>query len=100
MKRESDPESATPVRRLERSLGVGFGVAVGVGAMIGAGILRAPAEVARQLPNPWLFLGAWVLGGVWALLGANAVAELATTVPRSGSASPRPEAAAIRLACS
>ena len=75
---------ATPVRRLERSLGVGFGVAVGVGSMIGAGILRSPAEVARQLPNPWLFLGAWLLGGTWALLGANAVAELATTVPRSG----------------
>jgi len=75
---------ATPVRRLERSLGVGFGVAVGVGTMIGAGILRSPAEVARQLPNPWLFLGAWLLGGTWALLGANAVAELATTVPRSG----------------
>jgi APA family basic amino acid/polyamine antiporter len=73
-----------PVRRLERSLGVGFGVAVGVGTMIGAGILRSPAEVARQLPNPWLFLGAWLLGGVWALLGVNAVAELATTVPRSG----------------
>jgi APA family basic amino acid/polyamine antiporter len=76
--------AATPVRRLVRSLGVGFGIAVGVGAMIGAGILRSPAEVARQLPNPWLFLGAWLLGGTWALLGANAVAELATTVPRSG----------------
>jgi APA family basic amino acid/polyamine antiporter len=76
--------AATPVRRLERSLGVAFGVAVGVGMMIGAGILRSPAEVARQLPNPWWFLGAWLLGGVWALLGANAVAELATMVPRSG----------------
>jgi APA family basic amino acid/polyamine antiporter len=76
--------AAAPARRLERSLGLGFGVAVGVGMMIGAGILRSPAEVARQLPNPWLFLGAWLLGGTWALLGANAVAELATTVPRSG----------------
>ena len=76
--------AATPVRRLERSLGVGFGVAVGVGAIIGAGILRSPAEVARQLPDPWLFIGAWLLGGAWALLGANAMAELATTVPRSG----------------
>jgi APA family basic amino acid/polyamine antiporter len=84
LEKESDPDSTKPARRLERSLGVGFGVAVGVGMMIGAGILRSPAEVARQLPNPWLFLGAWLLGGVWALLGANAVAELATTVPRSG----------------
>jgi len=56
--KESDPASTTLVRRLERSLGVGFGVAVGVGMMVGAGILRSPAEVARQLPNPWLFLGA------------------------------------------
>ena len=75
-----------PVRtnRLQRSLGMWFGVAVGVGGMIGAGILRAPADVAARLPSPWLFLGAWVLGGIYALLGANAIAELATIRPRSG----------------
>jgi APA family basic amino acid/polyamine antiporter len=75
---------AVPARRLERSLGVWFGIAVGVGGMIGAGILRSPADVAGKLPIPSLFLGAWVIGGVYALLGANAVAELATMVPRSG----------------
>ena len=65
-----------PVRtnRLQRSLGVWFGIAVGVGGMIGAGILRAPADVAARLPSPGLFLGAWVLGGIYALLGANAIA--------------------------
>lgn len=75
-----------PVRsnRLHRSLGVWFGIAVGVGGMIGAGILRAPADVAARLPSPGLFLGAWVLGGLYALLGANAIAELATIRPRSG----------------
>jgi len=79
------PVSATAsVGRLERSLGVWFGVAVGVGSMIGAGILRAPAAAATQLPIPALFLGAWVAGGLYALLGANAVAELACIVPRSG----------------
>jgi APA family basic amino acid/polyamine antiporter len=70
--------------RLQRSLGVWFGIAAGVGCMIGAGILRAPAEVAARLPSPTLFLGAWVIGGVYALLGANAIAELATIRPRSG----------------
>ena len=70
--------------RLHRSLGVWFGIAVGVGGMIGAGILRAPADVAARLPSPSLFLGAWVLGGIYALLGANAIAELATIRPRSG----------------
>ncbi len=70
--------------RLQRSLGMWFGIAVGVGGMIGAGILRAPADVAARLPSPGLFLGAWVLGGIYALLGANAIAELATIRPRSG----------------
>lgn len=70
--------------RLRSTLGVGFGVAVGVGGMIGAGILRSPADVAARLPVPALFLGAWVVGGLYALLGANALAELGTMLPRSG----------------
>ena len=52
--------------------------------MIGAGILRTPADVAQRLPMPSLFLGAWVVGGLYALLGANALAELGTMRPRSG----------------
>ncbi|HKP15906.1 MAG TPA: APC family permease [Gemmatimonadaceae bacterium] len=77
-------EVPTRTNRLQRSLGMWFGIAVGVGGMIGAGILRAPADVAARLPSPALFLGAWVLGGLYALLGANAIAELATIRPRSG----------------
>jgi APA family basic amino acid/polyamine antiporter len=65
-------------------LGVGFGLAVTIGNTIGAGILRAPGEVAAQLPSVWLFLGVWVLGGLYALLGAIQVAELGTMLPRSG----------------
>jgi len=70
--------------RLLRVLGVVFGLAVTVGITIGMGILRTPGEVARQLPNPWLFMGAWALGGVYALFGAVSVAELGTMIPRSG----------------
>ena len=73
-----------PPHALRRVLGVGFGIAVAVGNMIGAGILRAPADVAARLPSPWLFLGVWVVGGVYALLGANAVAELGAMLPKSG----------------
>jgi APA family basic amino acid/polyamine antiporter len=67
-----------------RVLGVGFGLAIAIGNTIGAGILRAPGEVARQLPDPGLFLLAWVLGGLYALLGAIQITELATMLPRSG----------------
>ena len=70
--------------RLLRVLGVGFGLAVIIGNTIGAGIFRAPGAIAEQLPNPWLFLGVWILGGVYALLGAISVAELGAMIPRSG----------------
>lgn len=70
--------------RLLRVLGVVFGLAVTVGITIGMGILRTPGEVAAQLPNRWLFLGVWLLGGVYALFGAVSVAELGTMIPRSG----------------
>jgi APA family basic amino acid/polyamine antiporter len=70
--------------RLLRVLGVVFGMAVTVGITVGMGILRTPGEVAAQLPNRWLFLGAWLLGGVYALFGAVSVAELGTMIPRSG----------------
>ena len=67
-----------------RVLGVGFGLAVIIGNTIGAGIFRAPGEIAAHLPNPWLFIGIWIAGGLYALLGAIALAELGTMLPRSG----------------
>ena len=70
--------------RLLRVLGVGFGLAVTIGGTIGMGILRTPGEIAGHLPNAWLFLGVWVLGGIYALLGTISVAELGTMIPRSG----------------
>jgi APA family basic amino acid/polyamine antiporter len=70
--------------RLLRVLGVTFGLAVAVGNTIGAGILSAPGEVAAHLPSLWLFFGVWVAGALYALLGANSLAELGTMMPRSG----------------
>lgn len=69
---------------LLRVLGVGFGLAVTIGGTIGMGILRTPGEVAKQLPTETLFISVWILGGVYALLGAISVAELGTMIPRSG----------------
>jgi APA family basic amino acid/polyamine antiporter len=70
--------------RLLRVLGLSFGLAVTIGGVIGMGILRTPGEVAAQLPRPWLFMGVWVLGGLYALLGTLSVAELGTMIPRAG----------------
>jgi APA family basic amino acid/polyamine antiporter len=63
---------------------VGFGIAVIIGNTIGAGIFRAPGSIAQNLPYPWLFLGVWIIGGLYALLGAVSLAELGAMLPRSG----------------
>ncbi|HVG35193.1 MAG TPA: APC family permease [Pyrinomonadaceae bacterium] len=70
--------------RLLRVLGVGFGLAVIIGNTIGAGIFRTPGVVAAELPNPWLFFAVWIVGGLYALLGALSIAELGAMIPRSG----------------
>ena len=84
--KSSAPEPAAAHGRgsLLRVLGVGFGLAVIIGNTIGAGILRTPGEVAGELPRVWMFIGVWVLGGLYALLGAFQISELGAMVPRSG----------------
>lgn len=65
-------------------LGVGFGIAVTIGNAVGAGILRTPGVIAAHLQDFWPFIAVWLVGAIYALLGANALAELGTLVPRSG----------------
>jgi len=73
-----------PETRLLPVLGLGFGLAVTVGNAIGAGILRAPGEIAGHLPDVGLYLAAWAVGGLYALLGALQLSELGAMIPRSG----------------
>src|SRR5882672_8359800 len=70
--------------RLLRVLGVGFGLAVIIGNTIGGGIFSRPGAMALQLPHPGLFLGVWILGGIYAMLGAISLAELGAMIPKSG----------------
>lgn len=70
--------------RLLQVLGVWFGIAAIIGNSIGAGIMRTPSEVARQLPTTSGYLLAWLLGGVYAALGAASMAELGALMPKSG----------------
>src|SRR5437879_3188974 len=75
---------AAPQGKLLRILGVNFGIAVIIGGTLAAGIPHTPGPVAAQLGNPWLILAAWLLGGIYALLGAVVVAELGTMLPQAG----------------
>src|SRR4051812_5310479 len=55
-----------------------------MGGIIGAGIFVNPSVVARQVHTPILILGAWLIGGLIALIGAFVYAELAVLRPRVG----------------
>ena len=70
--------------KLLQVLGVAFGLAVSIGNTIAAGIVRTPGEIATYLPTPTLFVAVWLVGGLYALLGANSIAELGTMIPKSG----------------
>ncbi len=78
------PTSDAAEGGLLQILGVSFGVAGALGGTIGAGILRTPGLVAAQLGSGPLILAAWLAGGLYALLGALAVAELGAALPRAG----------------
>ncbi len=71
-------------QKLKKILGVGFGIAVTIGGTIGVGILRTPGMVASQLGSSWLIFIAWVIGGIYALLGTISVIELGTMYPKAG----------------
>jgi len=68
----------------KRILGAGFSLAITIGGIIGLGILRTPGEIANVVTNPFIFVLLWVVGGLFALLTANVVAELVGMTPRSG----------------
>lgn len=55
-----------------------------MGGIVGSGIFANPHEVALEVSTPALILGAWVVGGVVALLGAFVYAELAARRPEVG----------------
>ena len=65
-------------RVLKRHLGLWAASAVVVGQIIGSGIFRSPAGVAQKLPGPFPLILVWSAGGIFAMCGALALAEVAS----------------------
>jgi len=81
----SSADASRPSRgRLLQVLGVWFGIAAAIGNTIGAGIVRAPGDIAQWIPNAYLFIGVWVVGGLYVSVSAPSMAELAAAIPKSG----------------
>ena len=83
MRADSPPSSEQG--GLLRVLGLVTGLAVTFGGIVGLGILRAPGEVASQLPDPWWYMSVWIIAGLFVLLGTAAAAEMASSLPRAGA---------------
>ena len=69
---------------LARRLGLFDATMIVMGGIVGAGIFMNPYVVARQLHSPALIVGAWLAGGLIALVGAFVYAELAARRPEVG----------------
>ncbi len=67
-----------------RALGPFDATMVVIGGIIGSGIFINPYIVAQHLDTSALVLGAWVAGGLIALAGAFAYAELGALFPKAG----------------
>ncbi|HEX4574342.1 MAG TPA: amino acid permease [Gemmatimonadales bacterium] len=78
--------SQPPVARITYARRLGFfsGTMAVIGGIIGAGIFRTPATVAARVGSARLALGAWVVGGAIALIGAFCFGELGQRRPKAG----------------
>jgi APA family basic amino acid/polyamine antiporter len=81
---EAAATAGTQPGALKRDLSRGFAMAVAVGGIIGLGIMRTPGEIAAVVSSPWLFIGLWLVGGLFVLLSIAVVAELVGMTHRSG----------------
>jgi APA family basic amino acid/polyamine antiporter len=71
----------TPPRR---QLGFSITAAIVIANMIGTGVFTSTGLQARDLHDPATILAAWIVGGVLALCGAAAYAELGAMMPEAG----------------
>ncbi len=67
-----------------KKLGLSAAAAIVVANMIGTGVFTSTGFQAMSLQDPVTILLAWVVGGVLALCGAAAYAELGAMMPKAG----------------
>ena len=71
---------------LTRGLGLVAAMAIILANVIGTGVFVKARVMTCNVGEPWLVMAAYVLGGVLALFGSLAYAELSTMMPHAGGA--------------
>ena len=72
------------INRLPRVLGPWMAGAIVVGTVIGSGVFKKGQNVAERVPETGPALLVWVFGGLLALFGSLALAEICVLFPRAG----------------
>ncbi len=80
----TETPASTSQPTLVRGLSLLDSVLLLVSGIVGSSIFLTAKDIAGPLPQPMLFLGVWVLGGVISLFGCVAFAELGSMFPESG----------------
>jgi basic amino acid/polyamine antiporter, APA family len=79
-----NPATASSQPSLIRGLSLVDSVLLLVSGIIGSSIFLTAKDIAGPLPQPVLFLGVWILGGVISMFACFAFAELGSMFPDSG----------------
>jgi APA family basic amino acid/polyamine antiporter len=72
--------------QLVRALGVWDVALITFGTLVGSAIFIAAGIVPREMPQPAIMMGLWLLGGLLSIAGVLTYAELGTMFPEAGGA--------------
>jgi len=68
----------------QRTIGLSTAISLVVATIIGSGIFMRPAEMAALLGSPILIFAVWIIAGIFTMLSAMVLAEVAAMVPETG----------------
>ena len=72
--------------QLVRGLGVWDVALITFGTLVGSAIFIAAGIVPREMPQPAIMMGLWLIGGLLSIAGVLTYAELGTMFPEAGGA--------------
>ena len=68
----------------QRTIGLSTATAIVIATIIGSGIFMRPAEMAALLGSPVLIFAVWIIAGLFTMLSAMVLAEVAAMLPETG----------------
>ena len=68
----------------QRTIGLSTAISLVIATIIGSGIFMRPAEMAALLGSPTLIFAVWIIAGLFTMVSAMVLAEVAAMLPETG----------------